>query len=331
MLHLRQHIAALLLQLWQLALLKRQIFLALRNTFTQLSQGLLLELILSMIRYRQRLALLRQTITPPGDDLQGPLGVAAMRKLNLKLLIRLGQPRTLLVNLFLSACISVLGHWQTFLLRRQTHFALLDTIVDQIQQLDPTSVIFIEPLDLPLPVHLIISQLRQARCKFVLRFTTVANLRFQASHLGVGRKQGTLRRMHTVAGGKMTFPRFFQPPFGFAQSGALRLQIDAGTLDLARQTLAFGLRIVASQQPQQLLLARQRIAVFTVLAGDRRLPFQTLHLRGKLQPNILDAHEVVARIGNAVLGLLAPLFIFGNACRFFQKNPQLIRPRLDNA
>ena len=35
-----------------------------------------------------------------------------------------------------------------------------------------------------------------------------------------------------------------------AQSGALRLQIDAGTLDLARQTLAFRLRIVASQQPQ---------------------------------------------------------------------------------
>ena len=78
MLHLRQHIAALLLQLWQLALLERQLFLTLRNAFAQLSQCLLLELILSMIRYRQRFALLRQTITPPGDDLQGPLGVATM-------------------------------------------------------------------------------------------------------------------------------------------------------------------------------------------------------------------------------------------------------------
>ena len=162
-------------------------------------------------------------------------------------------------------------------------------------------------------------------------FAAVTNLRLKPRHLGVGRKQLALRRMHAVAGGKMSFTRFLEPRFGFAQSGVLRLEFDKRTLDFPCQTFAFHLRFVAPQQPQQLLCARQFVAVLAILPGHGGLPLEAFHLRAQFQTDILDASQVLAGIGNTALGFLAPLLVFGDPGRFFQKNPQLVGPRLDDA
>ena len=137
--------------------------------------------------------------------------------------------------------------------------------------------------------------------------------------------------MHAIAGGEMAFPRLFQAGFGFPQSRVLRFQIDACALDLARQTFAFGLRLVTLEQPEQLLLARHFVAVLAILTRHGGLPFKALHLRSQLQPDVLDAHQVFTRVANPVFGFLAPLLVLGNTSRFFKKHAQFVGARLDDA
>jgi hypothetical protein len=118
-------------------------------------------------------------------------------------------------------------------------------------------------------MHLIVGQLRQPRLVFVLRFAAMADLGFQPGHLGVGVEQSLCayaRRRWRQNG----FRALLKPGFGFAQRGVLRFKVDDRALDFARQAFALGLRLVAPQQPEQLLLARQLDRCIRGTAG--RLP-----------------------------------------------------------
>ena len=103
----------------------------------------------------------------------------------------------------------------------------------------------------------------------------------------------------------MAFPGFLKPGFGFMQRRVPPFQFVDRLFDLACQPFAFGLRLVAPQQPQQLLLARQLVVVFAVLPGNGRLPFETFHLRAEFRTDVFDAGQVFARVAEAVP--LAPL------------------------
>ena len=157
------------------------------------------------------------------------------------------------------------------------------------------------------------------------------DLGFQSGHFGIGVEQGALGVMHAVAAGKVGFARFLKPGFGFAQRGILRFQVDDRAFDFARKAFAFSLRVVAPQQPEQLLLARQFVVVFAILPRDRRLPFESLHLRTEFDPYVLDAREIFAGIGDSVFGFLAPFLVFRDAGRFFEEHAQFVGFRLDDA
>ena len=189
----------------------------------------------------------------------------------------------------------------------------------------------VELADLLLPVHLIITQLQQTRFIFLLRIAAMTDLGFKPRHLGTGLVVFGLCSLHAIIGYKMGFAGFFKTRFRFTQGGVLRLEIVHPPFDVTRHAFAFRLCVVAPKQPQQLLLARQFIAEITILAGHSRLPFQTFHLRAEFQTDILDASQVLARIGDPALGFLASLLVLGDTGRFFEEYPQLIGSGLDNA
>ena len=80
-----------------------------------------------------------------------------------------------------------------------------------------------------------------------------------------------------------------------------------------------------------MLFARQFVVVFAILAGDRRLSFESLHLRTEFAAYVFDARQVLARVGDPVLCLLAPLLVLGDAGGFFEEDAQLVGLGLDDA
>jgi hypothetical protein len=70
---------------------------------------------------------------------------------------------------------------------------------------------------------------------------------------------------------------------------------------------------------------------FAILAGDLRLRLELLELVAELEPDVLDAGEVLPGVGDASLGFLAPLLVLRHACGFLEKDAQLLGLRLDHA
>ena len=73
-------------------------------------------------------------------------------------------------------------------------------------------------------------------------------------------------------------------------------------------------------------LALQRL----VLPGDLRLAGQLLDLRLELAADVVDARQVLARVGEAVLGLAAALLVLRDAGRLLEEDAQLLGLRLDH-
>ncbi|KFB71460.1 MAG: hypothetical protein AW09_003404 [Candidatus Accumulibacter phosphatis] len=159
----------------------------------------------------------------------------------------------------------------------------------------------------------------------------MTDLGFETCDFRIGGKKFTLRRMHAVAGSKMGFPRLLETRFQITQGSVSGFEIDTRQIDFTRQSLALELRFIASQQPQQLLLARQIVVVLAILASNAGLTFEPLHLRSELKTNVFDPRQVLARVGQPVLGFPAPFLVAGHAGSLFEKYPQLVRLGLDDS
>ena len=157
MLHFGQHTPALLLKLRQFLLPDSQVFLCPGDTFTQFGQRALLGFERRMIGHGQRVAFLRQTIPTAGDDLQRALCVPAIGLLKLKSLLGLHHIGTVSINDCPGRGVGILGLWESLLLRLQLHFALLDALIGQRRQVQPTGVLGFQLFDLTLPVHLVVA------------------------------------------------------------------------------------------------------------------------------------------------------------------------------
>ena len=68
-----------------------------------------------------------------------------------------------------------------------------------------------------------------------------------------------------------------------------------------------------------------------ILPRHFRLSFQLFHLRREFQPDVFHPRHVLARIFQPPFGFLAPFLVARHARRFFQKHPQIIGTRLDDA
>ena len=220
---------------------------------------------------------------------------------------------------------------QAFLLGGQAHFIVFNALVSPLCQFCPTQAVGLVLLDVGLPLRLVGFELRQARSVLVARFAPMAYLGFETGHLGARLVVLGLRRLYAVSGHEMLLARCFEARFGVAQGGVLRFELVDHALHLARHPLALGLRLVAAQQPKQLLFMRQFAMRVAVLARHRRLLFQTPHLVAQFGTDVLDARQIVAGIGQAMFGFLAPLLVFGDPGGLFEEDAQLVGARLDDA
>ncbi|MNS73814.1 hypothetical protein D3C72_1072660 [compost metagenome] len=137
--------------------------------------------------------------------------------------------------------------------------------------------------------------------------------------------------MHAVRCGIVRGAHGFQLGLDVAQLRGLRFQVDLGLLDGALVAFLLGLRLALAQQPQQVLLffaiGLQRLEALR----DFGLAFQLFQVAAKLAQDVLDAGQVFARIGQAVLGLAAAFLVLGHARGFFQEDAHVIGLGLDDA
>ncbi|EXI91438.1 MAG: hypothetical protein AW12_01265 [Candidatus Accumulibacter sp. BA-94] len=255
----------------------------------------------------------------------------AVGLLDVQALLHLRHRDALAIEFVERGRVTVLGLRQSCAPCLEAQPLLLGPFVGVRQELLPAVGFARQFRRLPLPVRPVIGELRQTRLVLAPRFTPVANLGLQTRDLGVGGKQLALRRMDAIAGAEMRLASLFEPRLEFAQRAVLRFEIDRRLCHLKPQPVTDELRLVAPQQPQQLLLARQFVAVLAILASDASLGFESLHLVAEFETDVLDAGEIVARIGEPVLGLLASFLVARDPRCLFKEHPQLVRLRLDDA
>jgi hypothetical protein len=257
--------------------------------------------------------------------------VPAIRLLDVQPLFGLGNFRALAVDRLQSRGVLLLGERQAFLPRFEAQLPLFDLLISDQQQALPALVVGRQLPGLSLPMRPVVGQLGEPRLVLAARIPPVANLGFQPCNLGIGRKEVTLCRMHPVAGGKMSFARLLETSLEITQGRVPGFEIGRRLFDLARQPLTLRLRFIAPQQPEQLLLACELVAVFTILASDTGLTLEALHLGPELEANVFDPRQVLACVAQAVLGLLASFLVTGDTGCLFEKNTQFVRLGFDDS
>ena len=71
--------------------------------------------------------------------------------------------------------------------------------------------------------------------------------------------------------------------------------------------------------------------MLAVFGRDLRLRVELLELLAELDADVLDAREILARVGEPPFGLLAPLLVLGDAGGLLEEHAQLLGLRLDDA
>src|SRR5689334_14378594 len=120
-----------------------------------------------------------------------------------------------------------------------------------------------------------------------------------------------------------------EPRLGLPHVGLQRLERDGERRDLARVAFAGARRFLALRMPQQVLrLAVPRLE-FVILAGDLGLLLELRELAREFLADIIDAREILARVGQSRFGFASPLLVLRDARRLFEEDAQLFGFRLD--
>jgi hypothetical protein len=177
--------------------------------------------------------------------------------------------------------------------------------------------------------------LRRERPDLVLqpgaRLDDELDLRFQAADLGIGLVQRPLRRVQAVARRVMRLAHALQVQLEVAQFRVLLFQPGLRLFHLLEPAQLLGLRLVATQKPQQFLFFFLVRLQLVEAVGDGRLCLQLFQVGVQFAQDVLDALQVLARVGQAVLRLAAALLVFRDAGRLLEEDAQLFRARFDDA
>src|SRR5262249_10558952 len=95
--------------------------------------------------------------------------------------------------------------------------------------------------------------------------------------------------------------------------------------------IALGAGIAPAQVPEQVLLEAEVGLDLLVARSDLRLRLELLELRAKLQADVGDARQVLARVGEPVLGLAPALLVLGDAGPLLEEYAQFLGLCLDDA
>src|SRR5205814_164185 len=113
--------------------------------------------------------------------------------------------------------------------------------------------------------------------------------------------------------------------------GLQALEGDRQIRDRRRMSLTRRRGVLLFRKPEKLLHFLQARFVLPILGGDPGLRVELFELAAKFDPDVLDARQIVAGVGEPAFGFLAPLPVFRDTRRFFEKNTELLGLRLDHA
>ena len=330
-LHFALYLAARRFELRQFLLQLLQMILVAGQLLAQQGQFFFLFGEVHGIRRILATALLAQAFAALGDGLQRALGVRLVGQLDLEALLAVAGARAQTLQLFLRLGVALLDLRRDVHLLVQALLGLLDAQAGDLLQFFPLFAVDREFLRHLAPVRQFALELGEACLELAARFAPVADLRLEPGHFGVGRIHVALRLMQRVAGGEVRLARFLGARLGFAQRRVLRLKFGHRALDFERQALALGFRLALPEQPEDLLALHQLLVQGMVAARDFGLRFELLHLVAEFEADVLDAHQVLARVLEPALGFLAPFLVARDASRLLEEDAQVVGLGLDDA
>ena len=174
-------------------------------------------------------------------------------------------------------------------------------------------------------------ELRDLLCDAGLVLARERELLLQASDFSVGRVVPALLLVQGVAGRVVLAAQRLEPRLRGAHVGEERVERDGQRGDLGRATLLRAERFLLLAVPQHLLRLFEARLVLAVLRRHLRLLGEARQLVPELDPDVLDAREVLARIGQPSLGLLAAFLVLRHAGGFLEEDAELLGLRLDDA
>ena len=175
-----------------------------------------------------------------------------------------------------------------------------------------------------------LGQLRNLLGQACFRFTDETELLFQARDFGIGGVERALLLVQRIAGRIVIGAQRFEPAFGRAKLGLQRLERHGQRGHFGRASFANADGVLLLGEPQQVLRLLVAPLQFAVLGGHPRLRFEADKLVAKFQPDVLDARQVLAGIGQPTFRFLAALLVLGHARGFLEEYAQFFRLGLDD-
>ena len=156
-------------------------------------------------------------------------------------------------------------------------------------------------------------------------------LLLESRHLGIGGVERPLPVVQRVARRVVVGAHPLELRFDCAHFRLQALQRHGELRDLAPATLARAHGVLLLRVPEHLL--RELVTGFELaeLGGNPRLVLEPLELAAELVADVLDAGQVLARVGDPPLGLLAALLVLGYAGGLLEEDAQLLGLGLDHA
>ena len=153
----------------------------------------------------------------------------------------------------------------------------------------------------------------------------------QAADFGAGLIQRALGLVDFITGGVMGLPHLLQISLRLAQIGGARFQRIGRLRRLGQHPGLFSRSLGALQKPLLLLFMGDVLLQRLELHCGFGLLFELAEVGAELAQDVFHTGQVLARVGNAVFGFAAALFVFGDAGGLFQKQAELFGTRFDDA
>ncbi len=174
-------------------------------------------------------------------------------------------------------------------------------------------------------------QLRNLRRHPALVLARERELLLESRHFGVRLVEAALLLVQRIARGVVIGAQRLLPGLDGAHLRLQRLQRDGERGHRGGVPLARIGRVLLAREPEHLLRLLQALFERAVFGCDPGLRFEFFQLVGELDPDVLDPREVLAGIGDAPLGFLAPLLVLGDARRLLEEDTQFLGLGLDDA
>jgi len=149
--------------------------------------------------------------------------------------------------------------------------------------------------------------------------------------LGRGLVQPALGLVDLVAGLVMRLAYGFEVGLHMAQIGHARFEVVHGLQALGAHARHLGFSVGALQEPQLVLFERHVGLQRVVARRHLGLLLQLFEVGVQLAQDVFDACQVLARVGQAVLGLAPAFLVLGHARGLFEEQAQLLGPAFDDA